>query len=116
MQNNIKKSPPHWCRDAIPSVRGWCDAKTGELLIAVKGIEFEVKEPVEVEIKKAEFNIGVPSPKVPKDAAEVKDEIKDEVKVKTEPTETKEKVEKKTTKKSTAKKTTRKKKAVEIVE
>jgi hypothetical protein len=112
MQNNIKKSPPHWCRDAIPSVRGWCDAKTGELLIAVKGIELEVKEPVEVEIRKAEFNIGVPSPKVPKVAAEDKDVVK----VENEPTETKEKVEKKTTKKTTAKKTTRKKKAVEIVE
>lgn len=112
MQNNIKKSPPHWCRDAIPSVRGWCDAKTGELLIAVKGIEFEVKEPVEVEIKKAEFNIGVPSPKVPKVATEDKDVVK----VENEPTETKEKVEKKTAKKTTAKKTTRKKKAIEIVE
>ena len=111
MQNNIKKSPPHWCRDAIPSVRGWCDAKTGELLIAVKGIEFEVLEPVEVEIKKTEINIGVPSPKVPKVAAEVKDEVK----VESEP-ETKEKVKKNTTKKSTAKKTTRKKKAIEIVE
>ena len=115
MQNNIKKSPPHWCRDAIPSVRGWCDAKTGELLIAVKGIEFEVLEPVKVEVKKTEINIGVPSPKVPKVTAKVKDEVKDEVKVESEP-ETKEKAKKNTTKKTTAKKTTRKKKAIEIVE
>lgn len=109
MANNIKKSPPHWCRDAIPSVRGWCDAKTGELLIAVKGIEFDVKEPVEDEAQKVEFEIGVPSPKVPEVTAEVTAEVKDDVKddVETEPVE---KVEKKATKNPTAKKTTRKKK------
>lgn len=44
--NDLRKTPPHWCKDAIPSVRGWCDPKTGELLISVKGIQFDVLKPV----------------------------------------------------------------------
>lgn len=27
---------PSWCKDAVPTSRGWCDPKTGELLKAVK--------------------------------------------------------------------------------
>ena len=26
--------PPRWCKDAVPTERGWADPKTGELLIS----------------------------------------------------------------------------------
>lgn len=28
--------PPSWCKHAVPTPRGWCDPKTGELLKAIK--------------------------------------------------------------------------------
>lgn len=28
--------PPSWCKNAVPTTRGWCNPKTGELLKAVK--------------------------------------------------------------------------------
>jgi hypothetical protein len=27
-------NPPAWCKNAVPTVRGWADARTGELLKA----------------------------------------------------------------------------------
>lgn len=63
MKNDIRKNPPHWCKDAIPSARGWCDPKTGELLISVKGIQFEVKEPVQ-EVKIKPENVVIETPRV----------------------------------------------------
>jgi len=35
-KRDIRKEPPVWCKDAIPSARGWLDPKTGELLVAIK--------------------------------------------------------------------------------
>ncbi len=126
MSNNILFSPPHWCKYAIPSVRGWCDPKTGELLIAVRGIKFEQVKVVEVGEKaeipallKPQVQIGVPSTKDPvvstaaitnetAEVAEIVAEVKDVVEV-VEPVKKKKTATKKTTaKKSTS---TRKKKA-----
>lgn len=28
--------PPSWCKHAVPTPKGWCDPKTGELLKAIK--------------------------------------------------------------------------------
>lgn len=28
--------PPSWCKDAVPTTKGWCNAKTGEVLKVVK--------------------------------------------------------------------------------
>ena len=28
--------PPSWCKHAVPTSRGWCDPKSGELLKAIK--------------------------------------------------------------------------------
>ncbi len=34
---DIRKFPPPWAPDAVPSDRGWCDRKTGELLVSIRG-------------------------------------------------------------------------------
>lgn len=34
---DIRKFPPPWAPDAVPSDRGWCDARTGELLVSIRG-------------------------------------------------------------------------------
>lgn len=34
---DIRKFPPPWAPDAVPSDRGWCDASTGELLVSIRG-------------------------------------------------------------------------------
>jgi hypothetical protein len=36
-----KPTPPAWAKDAVPTIRGWVDAKTGELLKAQKGLVTE---------------------------------------------------------------------------
>lgn len=128
MSNNILVSPPHWCKYAIPSVRGWCDPKTGELLIAVRGIKFEQVKVVEVGEKaeipallKPQVQIGVPSTKDPivsstaattnetAEVAEIVAEAKDVVEVVEAPVEKKKTAAKKTTaKKTTTRKTTKK--------
>ena len=129
MSNNILVSPPHWCKYAIPSVRGWCDPKTGELLIAVRGIKFEQVKVVEVGEKaeipallKPQVQIGVPSTKDPivstaagtnetAEVAEIVAEIKDVVEVVEAPVEKKKTAAKKTTAKKTSTRKSTKKKA-----
>jgi hypothetical protein len=32
------QSPPNWAPNAIPTVHGWVDPKTGELLVSKKGL------------------------------------------------------------------------------
>lgn len=34
---DIRKFPPPWAPDAVPSDRGWRDRKTGELLVSIRG-------------------------------------------------------------------------------
>ena len=34
---DIRKFPPPWAPDAVPSDRGWRDIKTGELLVSIRG-------------------------------------------------------------------------------
>lgn len=34
---DIRKFPPPWAPDAVPSDRGWRDSKTGELLVSIRG-------------------------------------------------------------------------------
>ena len=34
---DIRKFPPPWAPDAVPSDRGWRDCKTGELLVSIRG-------------------------------------------------------------------------------
>ena len=34
---DIRKFPPTWVPDAVPSDRGWRDSKTGELLVSIRG-------------------------------------------------------------------------------
>lgn len=34
---DIRKFPPPWAPDAVPSDRGWRDASTGELLVSIRG-------------------------------------------------------------------------------
>lgn len=53
----VKTDPPNWAKDAVPSERGWHDPKTGELLVACRGIEIHEREipiaaPVSTETKK----------------------------------------------------------------
>lgn len=119
MANNILISPPHWCRYAVPSVRGWCDPKTGELLIAVRGIKFDQVKVMEVG-EKPEIpallkpQIGVPSTKDPevKVVADKIADVKEVVEVVEQPKEEAKPATKKraTTKKktTTSKKTTAK--------
>lgn len=65
MKNDIRKSPPHWCKNAIPSAKGWCHPKTGELLIAVKGLAFDVVEHVkEVVVEKVTIEVDLPKEEV----------------------------------------------------
>ena len=33
---DLTKNPPIWCKDAIPTKLGWCNPKTGELLVAIR--------------------------------------------------------------------------------
>ena len=33
---DIRKFPPTWAPDAVPSDRGWRDARTGELLVSIR--------------------------------------------------------------------------------
>jgi hypothetical protein len=35
----MAQTAPHWAPDAIPTEMGWVDAKTGELLMAVSGLD-----------------------------------------------------------------------------
>lgn len=53
-----KQTAPNWCKNAVATVRGWEDPKTGELLVAKKGLlvedaekapEVEQEAPVEPE-------------------------------------------------------------------
>lgn len=116
MSNNILTSPPHWCRYAIPSVRGWCDPKTGELLIAVKGIKFDQVKVMELGDKPEIPAILKMPVKVEADLEKANDEVDDvaekiaEVKAVVEVV--KETKEKETTK-TTTKKRGRKKKTEE---
>ena len=34
---DIRMFPPPWAPDAVPSDRGWRDARTGELLVSIRG-------------------------------------------------------------------------------
>lgn len=34
----VNQSPPNWAPNAIPTVQGWADPKTGELLVSKKGL------------------------------------------------------------------------------
>lgn len=38
-----KNQAPKWAPDAVPTVRGWADPKTGEILVSQRGL----KDPVE---------------------------------------------------------------------
>lgn len=42
MKLDITKFPPAWCKDAVATPRGWAHPKTGELLIALKGMKAEL--------------------------------------------------------------------------
>ena len=61
MSYDIRKNPPKWCKDAVPSDKGWRHPKTGELLVSVRGgVEFKVAEPVkEVAIKPENVTVDV---------------------------------------------------------
>ena len=75
--NDLRKTPPHWCKNAVPSARGWCDPKTGELLISVKGIQFEIKEPVQqVKIEAKDVTIEKPVVTETKEEAKVEEATK----------------------------------------
>ena len=39
MKNNYTQVPPKWAPDAVPSMHGWKDSKTGELLVSVRGLK-----------------------------------------------------------------------------
>ncbi len=70
-KNDIRKTPPQWCKNAVPSARGWCDPKTGELLISVKGIKFEVAAPVtEVKIEAKDVKVEIETPPVEENVEE----------------------------------------------
>jgi len=44
----MAQTAPHWAPDAIPTEMGWTDAKTGELLMAVTGLD-TTQQPVQPE-------------------------------------------------------------------
>lgn len=50
---------PHWCKDAVPTVQGWNDPKTGELL---KSQKISVQEVTEWHAPKHQIN--APKPKM----------------------------------------------------
>lgn len=63
--------PPSWCKHAVPTPRGWCDPKTGELLKAGKirqdmidnfTSNFSAPEPVVVTVLAEETEIMVDRP------------------------------------------------------
>lgn len=106
MANDIRKFPPHWCRNAIPSKRGWCHPKTGELLISVPGgVAFEVRPIVETKVdevtvdvkeaveKNVELQKEVGKKETPAKTPEVKAEAKEEESKKTRKTSTRKKKE-----------------------
>ena len=37
-------TPPNWCRNAVPTLKGWADPKTGELLVARKISQDDIDE------------------------------------------------------------------------
>lgn len=39
MGENWTKNPPSWATDAIATEAGWTDKKTGELLVAIRGLK-----------------------------------------------------------------------------
>lgn len=36
--------PPHWCKNAVPTLRGWSDPRTGELYVAKRFSQQELDE------------------------------------------------------------------------
>lgn len=42
MPNNYRTTKPNWAPHAVPTARGWEDPKTGELLVAIRGIDLEL--------------------------------------------------------------------------
>jgi hypothetical protein len=40
-------NPPVWAPNAVPTKLGWADPVTGELLLAVEGLEVEEQAPEE---------------------------------------------------------------------
>ena len=38
---NSRSNPPSWCPEAVATSRGWCHPKTGELLVAIRGLEIK---------------------------------------------------------------------------
>ncbi len=115
MSKNLRNTPPHWCRDALPSAKGWCHPQTGELLISVPGgvgdfaaakkeqpkveaqkvvIEIEVPEVVQEEIKEPEstveeVKVEEPIKETPKEEPKAEEKVEEPKKEEEEPKKTK---------------------------
>lgn len=51
--------PPKWCKNAVPSDRGWVNPKTGELLVGRKGLKRKIEEfLIEKEIRENELSVN----------------------------------------------------------
>ena len=59
-------NPPSWCKDAIPSAKGWIDNKTGELLISNRSINPELYRTVEKAIENNKTKVIQPQSTVKK--------------------------------------------------
>lgn len=43
------QTPPLWAPDAIATDKGWVDPNTGEVLLAIEGLEVTVQEEIQEE-------------------------------------------------------------------
>lgn len=48
MNNLIEQTKPTYCKNPIPTDKGWVDGDTGELLVVVKGLMSLVEPPAPV--------------------------------------------------------------------
>lgn len=73
------KNPPSWAKDAVATVKGWCDPKTGELLVSIKGLELPSKPKAEKKVSKKK-SIKKKTPTKPKVVEEKKSSVVDKIK------------------------------------
>lgn len=83
----LKKGPPAWAKNAIASVNGWVDAKTGELLVAKAKLSQSEVDTYNGSEKQTVVEVATEAPTIAPTETEESVEPQEEV---AEPTETEE--------------------------
>ena len=73
------QEPPKWAPNAIPTARGWTHPKTGEILIARRGLK--VEEDIQESTKKPEEEDIQESTKKPEEDFAIKSKMRNKKKI-----------------------------------